>query len=275
MHALIDFDIICYRVGYACQKSIHKVFNINDPYGEGVSVAEFNTITEAKKWINGEEGYTIITETTADSIANCLHSVKVSVDKIIQDLGVTQFTGYLSGKNNFREAIATIRPYKGNRDRNKKPIHYNSIREYLIKYYGAIVVDGIEADDALAIAHLKEEQSIICTIDKDLDQIPGWHYNFVTKIKYIVTEQEAIENFYKQLLKGDVVDNIVGVPGIGDAKATKLIQKGKTKEEYELLCKEKYKEVYGERGEEVLLENARLLYILRKPNELWDLQKKK
>ena len=58
---------------------------------------------------------------------------------------------YISGKDNFREKVATILPYKGNRDPLHKPKYYKEIREYLKDAYGAQVVDGQEADDEIGI----------------------------------------------------------------------------------------------------------------------------
>jgi hypothetical protein len=49
---------------------------------------------------------------------------------------------------------------------------------------GAVVVDGMEADDALAIEQTQynldmgEECSVICSRDKDLRQVPGYHYGW-------------------------------------------------------------------------------------------------
>jgi 5'-3' exonuclease len=43
----------------------------------------------------------------------------------------------------------------------------------------------------------------------------GWHYNFIRNDKYLIDEYEAMQNFYKQLLTGDRVDNIIGLKGVG------------------------------------------------------------
>ena len=102
------------------------------------------------------------------------------------------------------------------------------------------------------------------TLDKDLDMIRGWHYNFIKDKKYLIEEYEGIVNFYKQILTGDRVDNIVGLHGIGPKKAEKLLKDCKTEQQlYDAVLK-----AYDNDTERVL-ENGKLLWIRRKPNEMW------
>lgn len=178
-----------------------------------------------------------------------------------------EFDGYLTGSNNFRKDIATIKEYKGNR-KQPKPKHLQALRDHLVKM-GCVVVDGQEADDAIGIAAYASEPDsyTIVSIDKDLLMLRGKHYNFVKKEFTYVTEEDGIRAFYTQLLTGDRTDNIQGIPGIGPAKAAKAL-KGieKTEELYEAV-----KKAYANAGiEEQLLENARLLWIRRKEGEVWE-----
>lgn len=163
---------------------------------------------------------------------------------------------FLTGKKNFRYDYAVTAPYKGNRKGTDKPTHYELLREYLMKSWGAHLSDGIEADDMLAIRATElGDESVMVTLDKDLDQVRGWHYNFVKKNKYFITEAEGLLNFYKQFLVGDRIDNIIGVKGIGDKKAQKLLE---DKSEQEM-----WSVVVEQLGEERALENGHLLYMLR------------
>ena len=70
------------------------------------------------------------------------------------------------------------------------------MNEYLVKEYKAEVCDGQEADDALGIN--QTDQTIICTIDKDLLMIPGQHYNFVKEEFKTVTYLDGLKHFYMQ-----------------------------------------------------------------------------
>jgi 5'-3' exonuclease len=104
--------------------------------------------------------------------------------------------------------------------------------------------------------------SIICTIDKDLDQIPGQHYNFVRKEKYNVSEDEGNRFFFYQLLVGDPTDGIKGVPGIGPKKATRLLDSTPPDE-----WLDRIRDLYA--SEEDLDLNAQCVYIWRKENDNW------
>ncbi len=137
---------------------------------------------------------------------------------------VGDYLGYLTGSDNYRKEIAVTAPYKGNRSQSK-PQHYDLIREYLEKAWGCEVVQGQEADDAIGIKAYEfedVEDYVIMSIDKDLDMIRGWHYNFVKDKKYLIEDQDAIKHFYTQILTGDRVDSkggaiITGVFGNDDS----------------------------------------------------------
>ena len=211
--ALIDADILIYRIGFATN--------------------------------NEQEDYAM------RIMANFIEDI------LLVDLPeVQRWELYLTGKTNFRYDYAVSTEYKGNRKGAEKPKHYSLLREYLSSSWDATVVEGMEADDMLAIRATEEgDDSIIVSLDKDLDQVSGWHYNFVKKNKYYVTESEGLLSFYKQFLTGDVVDNIKGVHGIGPKKAQKLLE-DKTEQEM-------WETVVEYLGEDRALENGHLLYMLR------------
>jgi 5'-3' exonuclease len=220
--ALIDGDILVYRVG----------FSTNEPDEEKFALSRMGNF----------------------------------VDRLIRLEGIETYEGYLTGKNNYRSEIATEQAYKGNRKDARKPVHYDSLREYLVSKWGFTVVDGQEADDAMGIKayELPEDSSCIMTIDKDLDMIRGWHYNFVKEDLYYVTEKEAIKNFYIQILTGDRVDNIPGIKGIGPVKAKKILENCTTEKSLFKAVSEKY-----DHDIDKLTERGRLLWIRRKEKQLW------
>ena len=151
----------------------------------------------------------------------------------------------------------------------KKPIHYDAIRKHLQEKLDAELIEGMEADDAIAIAATElGDKCIIVSIDKDLDQVSGLHYNFVKQELYEVTEQEGTLNFYKQILTGDRVDNIIGIKGIGPAKASKLLKDCSNALEMYDVCVKAYNDA-GEDGVERVTENANLLWLLRHKDQRW------
>ena len=147
------------------------------------------------------------------------------IEKIIDRAGCSSFVGFLTGKGNFRDKVATIQPYKGNRVGAPKPEFYAQLRSYLADVYGMTVVEGMEADDACGIYHYQTQlPTVICTLDKDLDMLEGDHYNYKRDDKYYVSRVDAIRNFYIQVLTGDAGDHIPGLFRVTGKKASKALK---------------------------------------------------
>mgnify|MGYP003344049303 FL=1 len=221
MLALIDADIVCYRIGFASEDVSEKI-----------------------------------------CVARCADFM----EELVMKPWVGDYQGFLTGSNNFRKDIAVTAPYKGNRTQSK-PKHYDLIREYLNKAWACEVIEGQEADDAIGIKAYEiedVEDYVIMSIDKDLNMIRGWHYNFIKDEKYFVDDQEAIKHFYTQILTGDRVDNIVGLRGVGPKKAEKILQDCVTEADMYKAVLEAY-----DNDEERVLENGQLLWIRRKENQIW------
>ena len=115
------------------------------------------------------------------------------------------------------------------------------------------------------------ESTIIAHLDKDINMIPGWHYNWELRrlgkvireaTTYFVTPEEAEYNFYYQLIVGDTTDNIKGVMGLGPKKAEKFLNS--TPRERWL---EEITEMFS--CPEELEMNAKCLWIWRKENDIW------
>ena len=62
---------------------------------------------------------------------------------------------------------------------------------------------------------------------------------------------------------GDSADNIKGIFRVGEKKATKMLADLKTEQQFYQCCVEGL-------GEERVLENARLLWLRRYPNQMWE-----
>lgn len=221
MIALIDGDILCYRIGFATEDE-----------DEGTAINTMATFIE---------------------------------DLLLFDLTDYEDTEvFLTGKENFRFDVAKTIPYKGNRKDTKKPKHLPLLRDYLVKAWGASVSEGQEADDDIAIRATElGEECIMVSIDKDFMQVPGWHYNFLKKEKTFVTEEDGLRFFYTQILTGDAADNIQGIKGVGPVRAKKILKDAQSAYQLYQCCVE-------EMGEERVLENARLLWLRRTPNETWE-----
>ena len=171
---------------------------------------------------------------------------------------------FLTGKGNFRNELTDT--YKLNRVTKEKPLMLGFARNYMIEKYDATVSEGQEADDDIAIEATRlYPNCVIVSIDKDFRQIPGTIYNPQRDSWEKVTEEAARLNFYEQILTGDAVDNIIGVYKVGPKKAQKLLAPCVTEQDMFKVCVEAY------RGdvEQVIL-NARLLWLRRQENEMWE-----
>ena len=178
-----------------------------------------------------------------------------------------EVVGFLTGSTNYRNDIAKTAPYKGSR-KGDKPVHYTLLREYLRDAWDFPIVEGQEADDAVGIkayqCKAEGKDYIICSVDKDLDMIEGWHYNFVKNEKYEINAEQALRNFYKQILTGDRVDNIPGLKGIGPKKADKILGDAKTEQELFTAVLAAYDgDIHR------MTEMGQLLWIRREENQIW------
>ena len=183
------------------------------------------------------------------------------IQDIIADTGSTSYNVYLTGTGNFRRDISVS--YKANRP-DSRPKHWEAVREFLITQHKAMMCNGYEADDEMGVQQDKEAMStVICSIDKDLLQIPGRHYNFVKKLHSVVTPENGLKFLYMQSLIGDRSDNIIGVAGIGPVKAERALAELLPEEWYD-----KCRELYND--DERFHLNMKLLYIWQKPNDSWE-----
>jgi hypothetical protein len=265
----IDGDILLFRCGFAAEKGEYILTYVNKHEDEVDEAYTYRKDLDNRIGNLGlRNGYSVVFNRRAEPVENALHNVRTVIRKIEEELESDDLRVYLSGTGNFREKVAVTRKYKGNRDKAHRPTHEQAIKDYLIKKYNAIVSEGEEADDVIGYSHyeLWEQDpfsSVIVSTDKDLDMIPGLHYNFVNKELYNVDLEYANRRFYRQLLTGDSTDNIVGLPKVGPVKADRIL--GDEHEEPYM-----YKAVQNAYGDdEYLLENARLIWIRRHKEEMW------
>ncbi len=248
---LIDGDLLVYRVGFATDRT-----------KDGVRKVE--------------------------PVKQALRTLDKMISRILCKYPEVPYTVYLSGPSadNYRHKYAVTAPYKGNRDK-PKPEHYEALRDYLATSYVTHITTDTEADDAIATKHMElyvqpAETPVIVSIDKDFDQLPGWHYNFLKKEQYWVTAEEGMEWLFVQVLTGDSADNIIGIRGVGEKTARKLFSECATVSDYYRACLKAFmsrveitdtslgrprKMRLGEAIDRVK-ENLTLAYLQRKPGDL-------
>jgi len=238
MHALVDLDIVCYEVA-----------NSKDDQGDPL---DWGLV----KW-----------------------RVDDRIHRILEEAKASTWQGYLTGSGNFRDKVATIKPYKGPRRLKEKPFWYEQIREYLVSHRLALMIEGMEADDAIATEHTRWHTSgstVICSRDKDFNQVPGYFYSWpgwkddAGTLKEI-TPLDGIQFHYVQLLTGDSADNIPGLYGVGPSSSlVKQIHEMNDELEMLRLVVDQYEKRFGSYWYQFLVENGTLLWLLRSEDDNYE-----
>jgi hypothetical protein len=262
-------------------------------------VKEFKYKRDLKKWMEKkdleDDDITLDMRRIVEPKHFALHIVKQTLQKIKDRTGAKNLKIFLTRSPGYRKML--VPEYKANRKDARRPFWEEEIREYLITKHGAVEVDWIEADDAMGIAQYEQLEmqafqdygihdpdyatSVICTSDKDLNMIPGWHYDWTKDYTEEVDgevpppplvwmdELEGMRFFYKQLIIGDTADNVKGIPRKGPAYANKLLDICETVEEMYEAVRGAYQGHFGEEADKQLLLNATALWILREEHGYW------
>ena len=257
--ALVDGDILVYKAAFSTE---YTKYSVED------KVFRYHREVMSYLRLNYDED-----ETPDVEKIPVLAPVKVAyeiidslISRINSDTEATKTRVFLSEGKSHRYKVDYPVPYKGNRTQ-PKPKHFKLIRQYLRNRYNAEYLDGYEADDLIGIAQLQYihsgDISIVCSIDKDLDMIPGLHYNLDSHKMYEVDFTESWKNFYRQMIVGDKADNIIGLKGLGKKRAEKIIDEyGGDIITLHNHVRKLYDECFGEQGAEMFWANYQLLRIL-------------
>lgn len=261
---LIDGDVLAYRAGYATEKTRYLTEHLDPvkgtyyfPRDDHKAAKDSGAIIWSRKEAQPEADAIEATDAILLDIRNCLEGAQ------------TDLVVVLSGVGNFRHKYATRADYKGNRS-GERPKNYHAIRDHLASRWHAIITEGEEADDRLGILMTQDPNSVCCSIDKDLMQLPGWHYNFTTSELVLVDQRQADLSFFGQVLSGDDVDNVPGLKGIGKVKAAKALANCPSAKDCWDVCYSMYVQQFGKsKGIKYSVEAARLIHVRRKPRQIW------
>lgn len=146
-------------------------------------------------------------------------AVEYEIEKLVGRFNPERVVVCLSMPPLFRTEIDPT--YKSNRAGVRKPVAYTACRERLEANYNVVKFPSLEADDVMGILATRNDNAVICSMDKDMQQIPGRVWNH--KELRFVSLDDADRWFMTQTLIGDTSDGYKGCPGIGPAKAEKLL----------------------------------------------------
>lgn len=218
-----------------------------------------------------------------------------AIEKIIKDTGASEHEIYIEGDGNFREEVSF--DYKAQRS-SRKPESFVDCQQFLIERWGAKQVEGMETDDQVSMKlwhnyvscdeDPEECDIILSSPDKDLNNTPGWHYNPRTRKIQWINKHQSFRHFWFQVLRGDPVDNVPGLPyctedirkkfslpanaakGCGEASAKKIMKAEGDEVENVMHCYAAWGVDQGKSEEQTrdyLSEQMCLLWMLRELDE--------
>lgn len=270
MKPLIDADVLRYELGFSAEYT-------DDEGQEQVMDFEFVADLLAQK----------VREICEEVWATEPPTLYLTMDRRLHEAQCRRSKEEKDYIPNFREKIATKKPYKGNRA-GKKPFHYDNLTQHIINNYECKVAIGIEADDLMSIDQTKSAsegiETIICSRDKDLRITPGNHFGWPCgkQPQYgpvLVDELGTLELtngkirgcglkfFYSQCLTGDTVDNIPGLPKCGPVKAYAALADQTSEADLFGAVATLYQNYFGDGWRDELNEQAQLLWMVRELDE--------
>lgn len=273
---LIDADCLIYESAFAAQKTRYHYLDMQfKDADEAKAYCLANELNYKKLRTDG--AITTHLEVLPEAAAKMIFRQKLSA--ICNACGSDDYKLIVSGDGNYRDEVAKTRGYKANRANAVKPIHYVYIRSVVLDDRASELTVGCEADDAIGIYMQRDPEAVTCSFDKDLNMLPGRHYDWDKGIRYRVGEIDAQRWFLTQLLTGDTTDNVPGIPGCGEKGAAAIL------EPHRHSIKAMWKAVVAEHNKgpftfkdgsttgdpaTYLDEQGCLLWIRRKAGELWN-----
>ena len=196
-----DYDFLLYSC--ACVTEQRKILVINNITGQeqvfknktefwgnyrkkdGGYLAEINK-NRTTPYI--PEDFTIEDMMFTEPIGNAIKILNSQITKILSVLDTKKYIGYTGRGDVFRHKVATLQPYKGNREGLIKPTHLEELKDYVERKHNAQIVTELEADDWCSIENYQaygkyqvskseRDKLIVVAVDKDAKGTVGFLYN--------------------------------------------------------------------------------------------------
>jgi len=191
---------------------------------------------------------------------NVTRAVQEFIDDILVNSNSSHYIVFVQGMNhkNYRKKLYPN--YKAHRKSNEALDLWKEVAIEAMKPYNPVVLKTIESDDAVSIyANATKAPFIVVSADKDLNSIPGTHFNpfkrNVTREEqwFLVTPAQAELQKWAQIAAGDGTDaslDDTGIEGLGmgvkgkPGKAIKLLTELNSNM-YRPRVAEEYMRIYG------------------------------
>lgn len=286
---IIDGDPLIFQACKIAEPTVYDVL----PVGENVEglqyedyqekvIQTFRYVRDYKEWLKEhgkeKEDFNRVSRKEVGPFEMVQSILDGKIREMRDTLQPSQIILYISNKApTFRDELATVAKYKGNREDQEDPHHFWAARDYLQKKWNAhLAPEGIETDDVVACqayACMKDHEPFaLATVDKDLNAVPGLHFNYTDNKLFNVSWENARRNFLAQILEGDRADNIPGLPGVGKKGAEGYVvafQEMSAEEKWQAVV-QLYSEHYPESdGESIATEMAQLVHLQRWRGDVW------
>ena len=187
------------------------------------------------------------------------------VNKLEDMYPIERVITFSGSKGNFRKLITPV--YKANRKKQELPPLLDDMHQFVKDEYDSVWGYGIETDDMVArywkalSNEVGRDNVMIVSIDKDYKQFPCLMYNYHYKHKEVldISEDEALFNFYEQMIIGDTADNVNYFKGKGKKYAEKYLKECDTEYQYTRKMLELFQQDYKDKARQKYAECYHLL----------------
>lgn len=158
------------------------------------------------------------------SVANA----QAYIDSLVKRFNATDYVLCATDGRNFRKDVDAT--YKAQRKATRPPILLDHMKAWLRAKPQTKTKDGLEADDIMGIMSTSpfsypDKKKIIVSIDKDMEQIPGWLFNpMKDAAPREISKVQGDRKFFEQVLVGDQVDGYPGLKGCGPVTAKAILE---------------------------------------------------
>jgi 5'-3' exonuclease len=204
-------------------------------------------------------------EKLSDSVEKFEEQLMGIVNDLEEHYNIDKVLIFSGSKGNFRKLIT--KKYKANRQKQQRPPLLYDMHDYVKEKHNSIYGYGVETDDMVArywhdlSKEFGRDEVMIVSIDKDYKQFPClmYNYHYKHKVVYDITEEEAMYNFYEQMIIGDTADNVNYFKGKGKKFAENYLSECNSHYQYIKKMYELFKEVHKGKAKQRYIECYNLL----------------
>lgn len=167
--------------------------------------------------------------TTIVEIKKAKEFIEHQIEELELYLGADEVEVYLSCPTERTFRMVYNPDYKKDRFTKIRPAGYKVLRSWMEERFSVPDPGDLEADDMIGIRNSVEDPNvfpIVVSVDKDMETIPC---NLVNPQKLqdglkTIEQEDALRNFWTQVLMGDAADSYPGCKKVGPVTAKKLLK---------------------------------------------------